>query len=169
MGYFSKAVTNPSPSAGADLKEREQMSEAEVGIFVQRLRGLMNEIGEGLGVGWRRAFRGPADPSPTSPAILSYKERTVSVVSSVGKTDDSPRGNGHKEFDKETGDQETQRAFLPEGALALSLCVLLVLIPHPSTLRVQVQLLHRSQISPSMLPKGFDNFPPHPLELFTHP
>ncbi|XP_027466139.1 enoyl-CoA hydratase domain-containing protein 2, mitochondrial isoform X4 [Callorhinus ursinus] len=31
--------------AGADLKEREQMSEAEVGIFVQRLRGLMNEIG----------------------------------------------------------------------------------------------------------------------------
>uniref|UniRef100_A0ABI7ZA50 Enoyl-CoA hydratase domain containing 2 n=1 Tax=Felis catus TaxID=9685 RepID=A0ABI7ZA50_FELCA len=28
----------------ADLKEREQMSEAEVGIFVQRLRGLMNEI-----------------------------------------------------------------------------------------------------------------------------
>ncbi|XP_025862845.1 enoyl-CoA hydratase domain-containing protein 2, mitochondrial isoform X7 [Vulpes vulpes] len=30
--------------AGADLKEREQMSEAEVGIFVQRLRGLMNEI-----------------------------------------------------------------------------------------------------------------------------
>ncbi|XP_054577284.1 enoyl-CoA hydratase domain-containing protein 2, mitochondrial isoform X4 [Eptesicus fuscus] len=30
---------------GADLKEREQMSEAEVGVFVQRLRGLMNEIG----------------------------------------------------------------------------------------------------------------------------
>ncbi|XP_014405272.1 PREDICTED: enoyl-CoA hydratase domain-containing protein 2, mitochondrial isoform X1 [Myotis brandtii] len=30
--------------AGADLKEREQMSEAEVGVFVQRLRGLMNEI-----------------------------------------------------------------------------------------------------------------------------
>ncbi|XP_046939758.1 enoyl-CoA hydratase domain-containing protein 2, mitochondrial isoform X6 [Lynx rufus] len=32
------------PDQGADLKEREQMSEAEVGIFVQRLRGLMNEI-----------------------------------------------------------------------------------------------------------------------------
>eukprot|EP00074_Homo_sapiens_P079015 XP_011540029.1 enoyl-CoA hydratase domain-containing protein 2, mitochondrial isoform X9 [Homo sapiens] len=31
--------------AGADLKEREQMSEAEVGVFVQRLRGLMNDIG----------------------------------------------------------------------------------------------------------------------------
>nr|XP_044995211.1 enoyl-CoA hydratase domain-containing protein 2, mitochondrial isoform X2 [Jaculus jaculus] len=30
--------------AGADLKEREQMSAEEVGIFVQRLRGLMNEI-----------------------------------------------------------------------------------------------------------------------------
>ncbi|XP_037355187.1 enoyl-CoA hydratase domain-containing protein 2, mitochondrial isoform X3 [Talpa occidentalis] len=30
--------------AGADLKEREQMSETEVGVFVQRLRGLMNEI-----------------------------------------------------------------------------------------------------------------------------
>uniref|UniRef100_A0AC11DMX5 Uncharacterized protein n=1 Tax=Ovis aries TaxID=9940 RepID=A0AC11DMX5_SHEEP len=30
--------------AGADLKEREQMSEAEVGLFVQRLRGLMTEI-----------------------------------------------------------------------------------------------------------------------------
>ncbi|KAK2494889.1 hypothetical protein MC885_020664 [Smutsia gigantea] len=30
--------------AGADLKEREQMSEAEVGVFAHRLRGLMNEI-----------------------------------------------------------------------------------------------------------------------------
>ncbi|KAF5923155.1 hypothetical protein HPG69_012244 [Diceros bicornis minor] len=30
--------------AGADLKEREQMSEAEVEFFVQRLRGMMNEI-----------------------------------------------------------------------------------------------------------------------------
>ncbi|XP_044800948.2 enoyl-CoA hydratase domain-containing protein 2, mitochondrial isoform X5 [Bubalus bubalis] len=30
--------------AGADLKEREQMTEAEVGLFVQRLRGLMTEI-----------------------------------------------------------------------------------------------------------------------------
>ncbi|XP_011368774.1 enoyl-CoA hydratase domain-containing protein 2, mitochondrial isoform X4 [Pteropus medius] len=31
--------------AGADLKEREQMNEVEVGVFVQRLRGLMDEIG----------------------------------------------------------------------------------------------------------------------------
>ncbi|XP_040612938.1 enoyl-CoA hydratase domain-containing protein 2, mitochondrial isoform X2 [Mesocricetus auratus] len=30
--------------AGADLKEREQMSATEVAIFVQRLRGLMSEI-----------------------------------------------------------------------------------------------------------------------------
>ncbi|XP_047400321.1 enoyl-CoA hydratase domain-containing protein 2, mitochondrial isoform X5 [Sciurus carolinensis] len=30
--------------AGADLKEREQMSAAEVGVFSQRLRGLMNDI-----------------------------------------------------------------------------------------------------------------------------
>lgn len=41
------------PSAGADLKEREQMSAVEVGIFVQRLRGLMSEIGESLRAGWR--------------------------------------------------------------------------------------------------------------------
>lgn len=92
MGHFTKAVPNPSPSAGADLKEREQMSEAEVGIFVQRLRGLMNEIGEGLGVGWRRAFRDSPDPSPTPPAILSHQERTVSVVSSVERQRILPGG-----------------------------------------------------------------------------
>ncbi|XP_075801231.1 enoyl-CoA hydratase domain-containing protein 2, mitochondrial isoform X3 [Microtus pennsylvanicus] len=31
--------------AGADLKERERMTAEEVGFFVQRLRGLMSEIG----------------------------------------------------------------------------------------------------------------------------
>ena len=67
-GHFPRAVT--LASAGADLKEREQMSEAEVGLFVQRLRGLMTEIGEGSGVGRRRAFRGPADPSLTQSTIL---------------------------------------------------------------------------------------------------
>ena len=67
-GHFPRAVT--LASAGADLKEREQMSEAEVGVFVQRLRGLMNEIGEGPGVRRRRAFRGPADPSLTPPTTL---------------------------------------------------------------------------------------------------
>lgn len=46
------------------------MSEAEVGVFVQRLRGLMNEIGEGPGVRRRRAFRGPAGPSLTPPTTL---------------------------------------------------------------------------------------------------
>lgn len=57
------------------------MSEAEVGVFVQRLRGLMNEIGEGPGVRRRRAFRGPcwSQPHPTHHS----KDRTVSVVSSV--------------------------------------------------------------------------------------
>lgn len=39
-------ATSSLPSAGADLKEREQMSAVEVGLFVQRLRGLMSEIGE---------------------------------------------------------------------------------------------------------------------------
>ena len=155
MGHVTKAVTNPSPSAGADLKEREQMSEAEVEIFVQRLRGLMNEIGEGLEVGWRRAFRGPADPRATPPAILSRKDSFCCKL--CGKTEDSPRGNGHKGFYEEEGEEEVQRVFPSEGALALSFCVLLVLIPHPSTLRVQAQLLHRSQISPKML-SGFDNF-----------
>lgn len=48
------------------------MSEAEVGVFIHRLRGLMNEIGEGPGVRWRRAFRGPADPHPIPSTILYY-------------------------------------------------------------------------------------------------
>uniref|UniRef100_A0A667I5C0 Enoyl-CoA hydratase domain containing 2 n=1 Tax=Lynx canadensis TaxID=61383 RepID=A0A667I5C0_LYNCA len=44
--------------AGADLKEREQMSEAEVGIFVQRLRGLMNEIASSAVMGLIETTRG---------------------------------------------------------------------------------------------------------------
>ena len=67
-GHFPRAVT--LASAGADLKEREQMTEAEVGLFVQRLRGLMTEFVEGSGVGRRGAFRGPADPSLTQSTIL---------------------------------------------------------------------------------------------------
>lgn len=43
------------------------MSEAEVGVFVQRLRGLMNEIGEGPEMGWRRALLIPATPDPPFP------------------------------------------------------------------------------------------------------
>lgn len=37
MGYFPKAVTNPSPFAGTDLKEQEPTNEAEVGVSVQRI------------------------------------------------------------------------------------------------------------------------------------
>ncbi|XP_036877699.2 enoyl-CoA hydratase domain-containing protein 2, mitochondrial isoform X2 [Manis javanica] len=48
--------------AGADLKEREQMSEAEVGVFIHRLRGLMNEIGP---------CPGPARASQAEPFFIS--------------------------------------------------------------------------------------------------
>nr|XP_051713763.1 enoyl-CoA hydratase domain-containing protein 2, mitochondrial isoform X4 [Oryctolagus cuniculus] len=44
--------------AGADLKEREQMSNAEVGIFVQRLRGLMDEIASTAVMGLIETTRG---------------------------------------------------------------------------------------------------------------
>ncbi|XP_077005745.1 enoyl-CoA hydratase domain-containing protein 2, mitochondrial isoform X4 [Tamandua tetradactyla] len=44
--------------AGADLKEREQMSEAEVGVFVQRLQGLMNEIASSAVMGLIETTRG---------------------------------------------------------------------------------------------------------------
>ncbi|XP_055091244.1 enoyl-CoA hydratase domain-containing protein 2, mitochondrial isoform X11 [Symphalangus syndactylus] len=44
--------------AGADLKEREQMSEAEVGVFVQRLRGLMNDIASSAVMGLIETTRG---------------------------------------------------------------------------------------------------------------
>uniref|UniRef100_A0A671E3U5 Enoyl-CoA hydratase domain containing 2 n=1 Tax=Rhinolophus ferrumequinum TaxID=59479 RepID=A0A671E3U5_RHIFE len=44
--------------AGADLKEREQMSEVEVGVFVQRLRGLMNEIASSAVMGLIETTRG---------------------------------------------------------------------------------------------------------------
>uniref|UniRef100_A0A8C2V6I5 Enoyl-CoA hydratase domain containing 2 n=1 Tax=Chinchilla lanigera TaxID=34839 RepID=A0A8C2V6I5_CHILA len=44
--------------AGADLKEREQMSAAEVGVFVQRLRGLMNDIASTAVMGLIETTRG---------------------------------------------------------------------------------------------------------------
>ncbi|XP_044800949.2 enoyl-CoA hydratase domain-containing protein 2, mitochondrial isoform X7 [Bubalus bubalis] len=44
--------------AGADLKEREQMTEAEVGLFVQRLRGLMTEIASSAVMGLIETTRG---------------------------------------------------------------------------------------------------------------
>lgn len=94
------------------------MSEAEVGVFVQRLRGLMNEIGEGPGVRRRRAFRGPcwSQPHPTHHS----KDRTVSVVSSVERQmiGGGGAGAGNKEFYKGKGVTRVQRAFLPVGALS---------------------------------------------------
>lgn len=54
------------PSAGADLKERERMSAAEVGTFVQRLRGLMSEIGESWEEGREPLLALPLpDPTPS--------------------------------------------------------------------------------------------------------
>ncbi|XP_006839845.1 PREDICTED: enoyl-CoA hydratase domain-containing protein 2, mitochondrial isoform X3 [Chrysochloris asiatica] len=44
--------------AGADLKEREQMSEMEVRAFVQRLRGLMNDIASSAVMGLIETTRG---------------------------------------------------------------------------------------------------------------
>uniref|UniRef100_Q3TLP5-2 Isoform 2 of Enoyl-CoA hydratase domain-containing protein 2, mitochondrial n=1 Tax=Mus musculus TaxID=10090 RepID=Q3TLP5-2 len=44
--------------AGADLKEREQMSDVEVGTFVQRLRGLMSEIASSAVMGLIETTRG---------------------------------------------------------------------------------------------------------------
>uniref|UniRef100_A0A8D2AJ11 Enoyl-CoA hydratase domain containing 2 n=1 Tax=Sciurus vulgaris TaxID=55149 RepID=A0A8D2AJ11_SCIVU len=44
--------------AGADLKEREQMSAAEVGVFSQRLRGLMNDIASSAIMGLIETTRG---------------------------------------------------------------------------------------------------------------
>ncbi|XP_016066323.1 PREDICTED: enoyl-CoA hydratase domain-containing protein 2, mitochondrial isoform X2 [Miniopterus natalensis] len=44
--------------AGADLKEREQMNDAEVGVCVQRLRGLMNEIASSAVMGLIETTRG---------------------------------------------------------------------------------------------------------------
>ncbi|KAM6216602.1 enoyl-CoA hydratase domain-containing protein 2, mitochondrial isoform 2-T2 [Rhynchocyon petersi] len=60
--------------AGADLKEREQMKDSEVHIFVQRLRGLMNDIGEGPRVGWGESFfvSTAAFPAPTIAAMDGF-------------------------------------------------------------------------------------------------
>ncbi|XP_038622125.1 enoyl-CoA hydratase domain-containing protein 2, mitochondrial isoform X5 [Tachyglossus aculeatus] len=84
--------------AGADLKEREQMSDAEVGPFVQRLRTLMDEIGRGrLGLppsrvprphrrrrGWLRPGRGPG-------ARLGLRPARCSFLCHLGTHRDDPR------------------------------------------------------------------------------
>ncbi|XP_036036058.1 enoyl-CoA hydratase domain-containing protein 2, mitochondrial isoform X3 [Onychomys torridus] len=60
--------------AGADLKEREQMSAVEVGIFVQRLRGLMSEIDTLGSLGWTSPISGiaAAFPAPTIAAMDGF-------------------------------------------------------------------------------------------------
>ncbi|XP_064445209.1 enoyl-CoA hydratase domain-containing protein 2, mitochondrial isoform X3 [Mirounga angustirostris] len=88
--------------AGADLKEREQMSEAEVGIFVQRLRGLMNEIafpaptiaamdGFALGGGLELALACDLRVAAASSAVLGLIETTRGLLPGAGGTQRLPR------------------------------------------------------------------------------
>ncbi|XP_070366003.1 enoyl-CoA hydratase domain-containing protein 2, mitochondrial isoform X8 [Equus asinus] len=60
--------------AGADLKEREQMSEAEVEVFVQRLRGMMTEIAPStrLGTQNKKGEQKAAFPAPTIAALDGF-------------------------------------------------------------------------------------------------
>lgn len=64
-------ASNSLPSAGADLKERERMSAVEVGTFVQRLRGLMSEIGKSRMEGWEPLLALPLpDPNPSPKTVF---------------------------------------------------------------------------------------------------
>ncbi|XP_017359861.1 enoyl-CoA hydratase domain-containing protein 2, mitochondrial isoform X1 [Cebus imitator] len=88
--------------AGADLKEREQMSEAEVGVFVQRLRGLMNDIaafpaptiaamdGFALGGGLELALACDLRVAASS-AVLGLIETTRGLLPGAGGTQRLPR------------------------------------------------------------------------------
>ncbi|XP_020952282.1 enoyl-CoA hydratase domain-containing protein 2, mitochondrial isoform X7 [Sus scrofa] len=87
--------------AGADLKEREQMSEAEVGVFVQRLRGLMNEIafpaptiaamdGFALGGGLELALACDLRVAASS-AVMGLIETTRGLLPGAGGTQRLPR------------------------------------------------------------------------------
>ncbi|XP_059778583.1 enoyl-CoA hydratase domain-containing protein 2, mitochondrial isoform X4 [Balaenoptera ricei] len=89
--------------AGADLKEREQMSEAEVGVFVQRLRGLMNEIaafpaptiaamdGFALGGGLELALACDLRVAAASSAVMGLIETTRGLLPGAGGTQRLPR------------------------------------------------------------------------------
>ncbi|XP_019651404.1 enoyl-CoA hydratase domain-containing protein 2, mitochondrial isoform X3 [Ailuropoda melanoleuca] len=88
--------------AGADLKEREQMSEAEVEIFVQRLRGLMNEIafpaptiaamdGFALGGGLELALACDLRVAAASSAVMGLIETTRGLLPGAGGTQRLPR------------------------------------------------------------------------------
>ncbi|XP_037355186.1 enoyl-CoA hydratase domain-containing protein 2, mitochondrial isoform X2 [Talpa occidentalis] len=88
--------------AGADLKEREQMSETEVGVFVQRLRGLMNEIaafpaptiaamdGFALGGGLELALACDLRVAASS-AVMGLIETTRGLLPGAGGTQRLPR------------------------------------------------------------------------------
>ncbi|KAM9687357.1 enoyl-CoA hydratase domain-containing protein 2, mitochondrial isoform 2-T2 [Trichechus inunguis] len=88
--------------AGADLKEREQMSEAEVGVFVQRLRGLMNDIaafpsptiaamdGFALGGGLELALACDLRVAASS-AVMGLIETTRGLLPGAGGTQRLPR------------------------------------------------------------------------------
>ncbi|XP_068822820.1 enoyl-CoA hydratase domain-containing protein 2, mitochondrial isoform X5 [Capricornis sumatraensis] len=88
--------------AGADLKEREQMSEAEVGLFVQRLRGLMTEIavfpaptiaamdGFALGGGLELALACDLRVAASS-AVMGLIETTRGLLPGAGGTQRLPR------------------------------------------------------------------------------
>ncbi|XP_045440566.1 enoyl-CoA hydratase domain-containing protein 2, mitochondrial isoform X5 [Pipistrellus kuhlii] len=90
------------PDTGADLKEREQMSEAEVGVFVQRLRGLMNEIaafpaptiaamdGYALGGGLELALACDLRVAASS-AVMGLIETTRGLLPGAGGTQRLPR------------------------------------------------------------------------------
>ncbi|XP_004699471.1 enoyl-CoA hydratase domain-containing protein 2, mitochondrial [Echinops telfairi] len=88
--------------AGADLKEREQMSEAEVRAFVQRLRGLMNNIasfptptiaaldGFALGGGLELALACDLRVAASS-AVMGLIETTRGLLPGAGGTQRLPR------------------------------------------------------------------------------
>ncbi|XP_036877703.2 enoyl-CoA hydratase domain-containing protein 2, mitochondrial isoform X6 [Manis javanica] len=88
--------------AGADLKEREQMSEAEVGVFIHRLRGLMNEIaafpaptiaamdGFALGGGLELALACDLRVAASS-AVMGLIETTRGLLPGAGGTQRLPR------------------------------------------------------------------------------
>ncbi|XP_004869290.1 enoyl-CoA hydratase domain-containing protein 2, mitochondrial isoform X7 [Heterocephalus glaber] len=90
------------PDQGADLKEREQMSAAEVGAFVQRLRGLMSEIaafpaptiaamdGFALGGGLELALACDLRVA-ASTAVMGLIETTRGLLPGAGGTQRLPR------------------------------------------------------------------------------
>ncbi|XP_047400349.1 enoyl-CoA hydratase domain-containing protein 2, mitochondrial isoform X8 [Sciurus carolinensis] len=89
------------PDQGADLKEREQMSAAEVGVFSQRLRGLMNDIafpaptiaamdGFALGGGLELALACDLRVAASS-AIMGLIETTRGLLPGAGGTQRLPR------------------------------------------------------------------------------